>query len=71
MLLITAEEMEYHVDIMEPNYQPQNLKYMMPEVREIYERRVEHHNMICDLLENNMFRVTDQVKQAVNNEVGD
>ena len=71
MLLITAETMENHVDIMQANYQPHDLKYMMPEVREIHERRVKHHNMICDLLENNMVEVTDQVKQAITNDDGD
>ena len=64
---VTADEMENHVDIMEPNYKPDDLKDMKPEVREIYERRAQYHAMICDLLENNMVEVTDQVEPTINN----
>ena len=37
---------------------------MKPEVVEIFERRVLYHKMICDLLENHMIDVIEQVKEA-------
>ena len=40
MQLTTVEEMENHVDIMLPNYQPHDLNDMKLEVREAYEKRV-------------------------------
>ena len=54
--------MEDYVDITTPNYQPNDLKDLQPAARAVFERRVKHHEMISNLLENNMIEVSDQVK---------
>ena len=71
MLFLTVQDMERHVDIMVPNYQPRDLNDMKPEVVETYERRVRYHNMICDLLENHMTEVADQIKPITSNDDGE
>ena len=60
--------MEDYVDIMERNYQPSDLKDMQPEARAIYKRRVEYHEMISNLLKNNMIEVTEQENEVPEDE---
>ena len=55
--------MEDYVDIMEQDFQPYLVRNMTPEVREVYERRANHHKMISNLLDNNMIEVTDEVRK--------
>ena len=63
--------MEDYVDITMPNIQPEELRDLKPEAREVFERRLEYHNMISDLLENHMVEVTDEVKTTANAEEED
>ena len=60
----TAQQMEDYVDIMELNYQQSDLKDMQPEARVVYERRVEYHKMISNLLESHMIEVAEPEKKA-------
>ena len=61
--------MEDFADIMQRNYQPSDLEDMQPDARAVYERRVEYHQMISNLLENCMIEVdTEKVKEIPNNE---
>ena len=60
--------MEDYVDIMKPNYQTNDLKDLQPAARAVFERRVKHHEMISNLLENNMIEVIEQVEEAPKNE---
>ena len=53
---------------MDHKFQPHDLKDLKPEVREVYERRVAYHDMMSDLLENNMIEVTEEVKKTSNAE---
>ena len=60
--------MEDFVDIMERNYQESDLNDMQPDARAVYERRVAYHQMISNLLENNMIEFTEEVKKPANPE---
>ena len=53
---------------MDHKFQPHDLKILKPEVKEVYERRVAYHEMMSDLLENNMIEVTEEVKKTTNAE---
>ena len=39
------------MDVTKPNIQPEELRDLKPDVKEVYERRLEYHNMISRLLE--------------------
>ena len=56
--------MEAYADIMQLNYQQSDLKDMQPEARAVFERRVRYHEMISNLLENNMIEVLEEDKET-------
>ena len=69
LLSITAQKMEEYVDIMVQNFQPSDMKDLRPDARAVYERRVKYHQMISNLLENNMIEIiAEPVKEAPKNE---
>ena len=72
MMRVTAEEMEATVDIMSLEYNLWDVKDFNPEAREMYLRRVEHHEFMSNLLKNKMKEVKEEepepVKEAPENE---
>ena len=60
--------MEDYVDITKPNIKPEELRDLKPQAKDVYERRLEYHNMISDLLKSEMIEITDEVRKTINDE---
>ena len=68
MQLTTVEDMENIADVLNQRYEHQFLIDFKPEVLAVYEKRVEYHNKLTDLLRNSMVEASAEVTQTVHPE---